>query len=42
VEWLIVGLAGEQPAVRSYLIDGAVVTEVAIDLAPAQSGRSAS
>jgi proteasome lid subunit RPN8/RPN11 len=30
VEWLIVGLGGEQPEVRSYLIDGGRVTEVAL------------
>ena len=28
VEWIIVGTAGEAPEVRSYLIDGADVTEV--------------
>jgi proteasome lid subunit RPN8/RPN11 len=28
VEWVIVGTAGEEPEVRSYLIDGAQVTEV--------------
>ena len=28
VEWLIVGLAGEAPEVRSYLIEGAAVREV--------------
>jgi hypothetical protein len=28
VEWVIVGTAGEDPEVRSYLIDGADVTEV--------------
>ena len=32
VEWIIVGLAdGESPDVRSYLIDGAEVREVAIE-----------
>ncbi len=32
VEWIIVGLAGAgEPAVRSYLIDGADVREVAIE-----------
>jgi proteasome lid subunit RPN8/RPN11 len=32
VEWIIVGLAGgEQPEVRSYLIDGAEVTEVGVE-----------
>jgi proteasome lid subunit RPN8/RPN11 len=31
VEWIIVGLAqGEEPRVRSYLIDGGDITEVAI------------
>jgi len=35
VEWIIVGLAsGEQPDVRSYLIDGAEVSEVALEDAP--------
>jgi proteasome lid subunit RPN8/RPN11 len=34
VEWIIVGLAaGEQPLVRSYLIDGPDVREVALDTA---------
>ena len=28
VEWIIVGTAGEDPEVRSYLIDGPEVTEV--------------
>ena len=32
VEWLIVGLADGSPEVRSYLIDGGVVTEVAVDV----------
>jgi [CysO sulfur-carrier protein]-S-L-cysteine hydrolase len=32
VEWIIVGLAdGEEPEVRSYLIDGAQVREVALE-----------
>jgi [CysO sulfur-carrier protein]-S-L-cysteine hydrolase len=32
LEWLIVGLAaGEQPKVRSYLIDGAQVREVSLE-----------
>jgi len=32
VEWIIVGLAsGEQPDVRSYLIDGAEVSEVPLE-----------
>jgi proteasome lid subunit RPN8/RPN11 len=35
VEWIIVGLAsGEQPDVRSYLIDGAEVSEVQLEDAP--------
>jgi [CysO sulfur-carrier protein]-S-L-cysteine hydrolase len=35
VEWIIVGLAsGEQPDVRSYLIDGAEVSEVELEDAP--------
>ncbi|HEX3434077.1 MAG TPA: M67 family metallopeptidase [Solirubrobacteraceae bacterium] len=41
VEWIIVGLAsGEQPLVRSYLIDGPDVREVAVesDGSPAGSG----
>jgi proteasome lid subunit RPN8/RPN11 len=34
LEWIIVGLAsGEQPEVRSYLIEGAEVREVPIDAA---------
>ncbi|HLI32667.1 MAG TPA: M67 family metallopeptidase [Solirubrobacteraceae bacterium] len=41
VEWLIVGLAGEEPAVRSYLIDGAVVSEVVVEVAPAGSEQAA-
>jgi [CysO sulfur-carrier protein]-S-L-cysteine hydrolase len=33
VEWIIVGLAaGEQPLVRSYLIDGPDVREVAVEI----------
>jgi [CysO sulfur-carrier protein]-S-L-cysteine hydrolase len=32
VEWIIVGLAGEEPEVRSYLIDGAAVQEVPLDV----------
>jgi [CysO sulfur-carrier protein]-S-L-cysteine hydrolase len=33
VEWIIVGLAaGEQPEVRSYLIDGGQVREVALEV----------
>jgi len=32
LEWIIVGLAGEsEPEVRSYLIDGAEVAEVAVE-----------
>jgi proteasome lid subunit RPN8/RPN11 len=32
VEWIIVGLAGDgEPEVRSYLIDGAQVSEVAVE-----------
>lgn len=27
-EWLIIGLAGDEPVVRSFVIDGAAVTEV--------------
>jgi proteasome lid subunit RPN8/RPN11 len=35
VEWIIVGLAsGERPDVRSYLIDGAEVSEVELEDAP--------
>ena len=35
VEWIIVGLSsGEQPDVRSYLIDGAEVSEVELEDAP--------
>jgi proteasome lid subunit RPN8/RPN11 len=32
VEWVIVGLAGEQPQVRCYLIEGAEVQEVALEV----------
>ena len=33
VEWLIVGLAaGDEPELRSFRIDGGVVTEVGIDI----------
>jgi proteasome lid subunit RPN8/RPN11 len=49
VEWIIVGLsAGEQPLVKSYLIDGADVREVPVDIAeragntPAGSGETPS
>jgi [CysO sulfur-carrier protein]-S-L-cysteine hydrolase len=32
VEWIIVGLAnGSEPVVRSYLIDGGVITEVPVE-----------
>jgi proteasome lid subunit RPN8/RPN11 len=31
LEWVIIGLADEQPQVRSYLIDGAEVKEVALE-----------
>jgi [CysO sulfur-carrier protein]-S-L-cysteine hydrolase len=31
VEWIIVGLAGGEPEVRSYLIDGGQVSEVALE-----------
>jgi proteasome lid subunit RPN8/RPN11 len=35
VEWIIVGLAsGEQPDVRSYLIDGAEISEVELEGSP--------
>lgn len=32
VEWIIVGLAGEAPLVRSYLIDDGKVTEVPLEV----------
>lgn len=32
VEWIIVGLAGEAPQVRSYLIEDGSVTEVALEV----------
>jgi proteasome lid subunit RPN8/RPN11 len=32
VEWVIVGLAGETPEVRSYLIEGGRVQEVALEV----------
>jgi [CysO sulfur-carrier protein]-S-L-cysteine hydrolase len=32
VEWIIVGLAGGDPEVRSYLIDGGQINEVALDV----------
>ena len=41
VEWIIVGLAsGAQPEVRSYLIDGADVTEQPVNAAPAAERQS--
>jgi proteasome lid subunit RPN8/RPN11 len=41
VEWIIVGLAsGEQPKLRSYLIDGADVKEVALAEAAVQERQS--
>jgi [CysO sulfur-carrier protein]-S-L-cysteine hydrolase len=37
VEWIIVGLAaGEQPLVRSYLIDGPDIREVAVEASAEQ------
>ena len=33
LEWVIVGLAGEEPEVRCYLIDGAEVREVTLEVA---------
>jgi proteasome lid subunit RPN8/RPN11 len=32
LEWVIVGLAGEQPEVRCYFIDDGVVREVALEV----------
>jgi proteasome lid subunit RPN8/RPN11 len=32
VEWIIVGLAGEQPEVRSYLIEDGKVEEVPLEV----------
>jgi proteasome lid subunit RPN8/RPN11 len=32
LEWVIVGLAGEAPEVRCYLIDGAEVQEIALEV----------
>jgi proteasome lid subunit RPN8/RPN11 len=32
LEWMIVGLAGDEPDVRCYLIDGAEVREVALEV----------
>ncbi|HEV3047591.1 MAG TPA: M67 family metallopeptidase [Solirubrobacteraceae bacterium] len=32
LEWVIVGLAGEEPEVRSYLIEGGEVQEVAVEV----------
>jgi proteasome lid subunit RPN8/RPN11 len=41
VEWIIVGLAsGQRPETRSFLIDGAEVKEVPLQIAPAQEHRS--
>jgi [CysO sulfur-carrier protein]-S-L-cysteine hydrolase len=48
VEWIIVGLsAGEQPLVKSYLIDGADVQELPVDVVgaggtPAHAGEAPS
>jgi len=33
LDWLIVGLAGDEPEVRCYTIDGGEVTEVAVEVA---------
>ncbi len=42
VEWVIVGLAsGEQPLVKSYLIDGPEVQEVPVDVTEAAGGAPA-
>ena len=32
IEWIIVGLAGDEPEVRSYTIDGGTVTEVELEV----------
>jgi proteasome lid subunit RPN8/RPN11 len=41
VEWIIVGLAGgQQPEVRSYLIDGADVTEAPLQALPTRERHS--
>jgi proteasome lid subunit RPN8/RPN11 len=32
VQWLIIGVAGDEPEVRNYRIDGGVVTEVAVEV----------
>jgi proteasome lid subunit RPN8/RPN11 len=32
VQWLIIGVAGDEPEVRDYRIDGGVVTEVAVEV----------
>jgi proteasome lid subunit RPN8/RPN11 len=32
VQWLIVGVAGDEPEVRNYRIDGGVVTEVEVEV----------
>ncbi len=35
LEWIIVGLAGDgEPEVRSYVIDGAQVSEIAVEETP--------
>jgi proteasome lid subunit RPN8/RPN11 len=39
VEWIIVGLAGGDPEVRSYLIDGPQISEVALDVVQETSAR---
>jgi [CysO sulfur-carrier protein]-S-L-cysteine hydrolase len=32
IEWIIVGLAGDEPEIRSYTIDGRTVTEVELEV----------
>jgi proteasome lid subunit RPN8/RPN11 len=32
VQWLIVGLAGDEPEVRNYAIDGGAITEVPVEV----------
>jgi proteasome lid subunit RPN8/RPN11 len=32
VQWLIIGVAGDEPEVRDYRIDGGVVTEVVVEV----------
>jgi proteasome lid subunit RPN8/RPN11 len=39
LEWVIVGLAGDEPEVRSYLIDGGRVTEAAVDVLREEPAR---